>query len=321
MNNSLHPRLNHFLMRKWPFLALPIALLFASCATQSVYLQSITVDGPQAQPPLFITRDNTPGDFRVAPRFAVNARQTLVGRSNGHFKVNSQGVYQVDTINANGAVRYYERDGVNTNIFQGRNFSWDATRWDASVECEYIATPMLSLVGGVSYSSAASQDFLGANLGVGFFFEGKNLAVRVDIGAHAATTAYDVQYVVTQLPFWPGSRDTEVFFRHEKGKNSHVNAYGAFTLNSKVTDWPLQFFVQAAINRQTIAEFDTQVSNAPGATVLQSVSYFILSPGVYFDLSSKSRVLMGMNLRDETQLLEADPGVLLTSFVQFEFVL
>lgn len=302
--------------------AILFLLVASGCATQSVYLQSLSVHGPQSQTPLFITKDNTPGEFRIAPRFSLNDKTPIIGRATGHSNVNAAGVYQVDTVNQNGVVRYFQRSGVNTKPFEGRNFRWEPTKFSASVDFEYLAVSQIAFVGGLNYSAGSSQRFVAANAGVGFLFEGKNIATRVDLGAHWNSVLYDVDYVVTTTPIAAGPNETEVAFFHESGRQSHVNAYGAFTINSKAAGWPLQFFAQFAINRQTLVKIDTQPANVNHeSTVLSSGSFFIITPGLYFDLSPSSRVLVGLQLRDETELLEAHPGVLVSPFLQFEFAL
>lgn len=305
----------------FPALSAVLFLLVVSgCATQSVYLQTLSVHGPQSQPPLFVTKDNAVGEFRIAPRFSMNDKTPLTGRATGHSNVNSSGVYQVDTVNQNGVIRYFQRNGVNTKTFEGRNFRWEPTKFMASVDFEYLAVPQITFVGGVNYSTGSSQRFVGANAGVGFLFEGKNIATRVDVGAHWNTVLYDVDYIVTTTPLSFGPKETEVAFFHDNGRASHMNAYGAFTINSKAAGWPVQFFAQFAINRQTVVNIDNQPANiSHESTVLSSVSFFIITPGVYFDLSPGSRCLVGLQLRDETELLVADPGVLVSPFVQFEF--
>ena len=80
----------------------------------------------------------------------------------------------------------------------------------------------------------------------------------------------------------------------------------------------MQAFTQMTINRQTLVSLTQKAAFSDESTVLESVSYFIVTPGLYVDLTPKSRVLLGVHLRDETELLTADPGVLLTPFLQFE---
>ncbi len=303
------------------FTAILCSSLVTGCTTRSVYLQDVHLDGPQVDPPLFITKGDSAGDFRIVPRISINDKTPLVGRATGHSNVNTRGVYQVDTVNTGGVVTYVERNGVNTKTFEGRNFRWEPMKFNASINFDYMVTNHFALVGGAQYSSGPSQSYLGANAGIGFSFEGNNVSTRVDLGAHLSTVTYDAHYVVTNTPFSFNSAETEVRFYHETGKDSHVNAYGAFTINTNAPGWPVQVFTQFAINRQTVVQLTQQSidSKLDNAEALESVSFFIITPGLYFDLSPKSRVLVGVQLRDETALLEAQPGVLVSPFVQFEF--
>ncbi len=302
----------------FPLLLTLISLLFGGCASQSVYLQQISVDGPQVQAPLFITNDNKPGEIRVTPRIGINLGQRLAGRALGHSKVNADGIYKVDTVNTNGTIQYFEPDGVNSKTFEGNNFSWLPTKVSASVAVEYVAAKSIAFVGGLSYGANSPENYWGGEAGVGFFFESRHFGVRIDLGAHFSTNRYAVDYVVTDSPFTFETRRKQVAFYHEEGKKSHVTSYAAFTVNTKVPGWPVQAFTQMTINRQTLVSLTQKAAFSDESTVLESVSYFIVTPGLYVDLTPKSRVLLGVHLRDETELLTADPGVLLTPFLQFE---
>ncbi len=300
------------------FSAIFFLLVVSGCATQSVYLQNLSVQGPQSQPPLFITKDNTVGEFRIAPRFSLNDKTPITGRATGHTNVTASGAYQVDTVNQNGITKYIQRNGVNTKTFEGRNFRWEETKFTASVDFEYLAMPQIAFVGGINYSAGTPQNFIGANAGVGFLFEGKNIATRVDLGAHWNSILYNVDYVVTATSIASGPTETEVVFFHDNGRASHINAHGAFTINSKAPTWPVQFFAQFAISRQSVVHINVDMFNRE-STALSSLSFFIITPGIYFDLSPGSRCLVGLHLRDETELLVGDPGLLVSPFVQFEF--
>ncbi|MBI5472069.1 MAG: hypothetical protein HY961_06955 [Ignavibacteriae bacterium] len=295
-----------------------ISLVFAGCASQSVYLQQISVDGPQVQAPLFITNANKPGEIRIAPRIGINLGQVLAGRALGHSKVNADGIYKVDTVIANGARSYFEPDGANTKPFEGNNFSWLPTKVNVSLAVDYVWVKNISFVGGLSYGASASESYWGGEAGVGFFFESRNFGVRIDLGAHISTNSYAVDYVVMDPPFTFETRRKQVAFYHDEGKETDVTSYAAFTANTKIPSWPVQLFTQATINRQTLVHLKQKASFSDESTVLSSVSYFIVTPGLYFDFSSRSRMLLGVHLRDETELLGAHPGVLVTPFVQLE---
>jgi hypothetical protein len=290
------------------------ALLLASCASQSVYVQQLRTDGTQVKPPLFMTDNPKEGDVRLVPKVAVGIPQKLVGRTPGHSNVNDNGVYQVDTVGSN---EFIERAGVNKHTFQGRNFHWEPPRVTASLDFEYFVTKTFSIVAGANYASSSSRSFLGAAAGVGFSFESKNLGIRVDLGAHWSSVAYDVDYGVATKQF--GQTDSRVEFFHETGKSSYLNSYGAFTINTKINTWALQGFLQLGINRLTLVDMTRRTSITDNAVVLQSASFFIVTPGFFVEVASGTRIVAGVHLSDETELLEADPGVLVVPFLQFEF--
>jgi hypothetical protein len=282
-----------------------------------VYLQQLRSDGTHVKPPLFMTRNPNEGDLRIVPKIAIGSAQTLVGRTHGHSNVNSLGFFQVETVVENGITKYFERDSVNKYSFQGRNFSWQPPKVTSSLDVEYFVTRTFSVVGSANYSSSSSRGFLGIAAGVGFSFESRNLGVRIDLGGHWSSVSYDVDYAIaTKVAGQPGR---QVEFFHESGKSSYLNSYGAFTINTKINSWPIQAFLQLGINRQTLVDIERQTTISARSLVLQSSSFFILTPGFFLDLTRQTRIVAGVHLSDETELLEADPGVLVVPFVQFEF--
>lgn len=298
--------------------AISSALVFISCASQTVFLQKLTVEGPQAKPPLFITHDNEQGELRIVPKVSVGNSQTLIGRADGHSLVHGSGAYIVDTVMVNGLPRHFERQGVNTIPFPGRNFRWEPPKVSLSLTADYMIASNIAVVFGASYSSGTSRNYGGGLGGVAFMFESKNLGARVDLGAQITSVSYDVSYVAIPPPHSISSRDREVEFFHDRGNTLYANAYGAFTLNTRVPGWPLQGVLQLAISRQTLVEIDRRSSVAEEAVVLQSNSFFILTPGVSITVARGVRLVGGVHLGDETELLEAHPGVLLVPFLQLE---
>lgn len=302
-------------------LAVLPACLLTSCTAHSVFLQELQTEGPQSKPPLYITNNSKAGDLRIVPKISYSNSQKIIGRTQGHSNVTLDGTYRVDTVSTGGVVKYMEREGVNTHLFSGRNFVWDAPDVTASLSAEYLVTDQISFVLGGNYSSRRSEQYFGAIAGAGFLFEGKNIAARIDIGAQWTTAKYDVHYVVTTPPFSFVSREMEVEFFHDKGKETFVNSYTAVTFNSKVQAWPVQGFLQLAINRQTLVFLERRAKIADRSSVLQSGSFFFVTPGLYLDISPKTRIVAGLHLGDETELLEGEPGVVLVPFLQFEFTL
>jgi hypothetical protein len=295
---------------------LTIALFAVGCAEHTVYLQDVHVEAPYASPPLFLSQENAEGDVRVAPRVSVTSGQKLGGRINGHSKVNDRGVYQLDTIPSGGGFKYIERVGVNKKEFQGRNFRWEPTNVNASLQVEYATSKRIALVGGFDFSSGSSQSYLGANLGMGFLFQSKSIGGRFDFGVQFASGKYYVDYVVATSR--TGFEDAEVQFFTKEAKEMHAGYYSSFTFNTRF-EGGVEAFLQLAINRQNLLDFSAGTMLVADYTVAQSASFFTITPGVVVSLSPSTRVMTGVRLGDETALLDADRGVLLAPFVQVEF--
>jgi hypothetical protein len=295
---------------------LTIALFAVGCAEHTVYLQDVRVEAPYASPPLFLSQENVEGEVRIAPRVSVTSGQKLGGRIEGHSRVNDRGAYQIDTVRNGGSVRYFERVGANSYSFQGKNFSWEPTNVNASLQFEYATSKRIALVGGVDFSSTSGQSYLGANLGLGFLFQSRTIGGRFDFGVQFTSGKYSVEYVVATSR--SGFEDAEVQFLTKEAKEMHAGYYSSFTFNTRF-DGGVEAFLQLAINRQNLLDFSAGTTLVSDYTVAQSASFFTITPGVVVSLSPSTRVMTGIRLGDETALLDADRGVLLAPFVQFEF--
>lgn len=292
------------------------ALAAIGCAQHTVYLQDVQVEAPYVAPPLFLSQENAEGELRIAPRVSVTSGQKLRGRIDGHSKVNDRGVYQIDTVVSGNTVRYIERVGANKKTFQGRNFFWEPTNVSASLQFEYATSKRIALVGGVDFSSTSGQHYLGAGFGAGFLFQSRTIGGRFDLGVQFTSGKYKVEYVVATSR--TGYQEAEVQFLTKEGKEMQAGYYSSFTFNTRF-DGGVEAFLQLAINRQNLVDFSAGTSLVADYTVAQSASFFTITPGVVVSLSPSTRVLTGIRLGDETALLDADRGVLLAPFVQFEF--
>ncbi len=304
-----------------PLLIVFPPLMVLGCATQSVYLQNIQIEGPLSVPPLFVVDEGEEkiGAFRLSVGASVAPDQRIEGRADGHSKVNAAGVYQVDTVVNGGDVRFIERNGVNTHDFEGTNFRWTLAPLTVSLQGDYRMARSVSVVGGLHYSRRTTQSFLAATLGVGFSYRSENIGVRIDLGGAWTSVRYDVEYVVTTTPFSFSGPETFVQFFRDQGNSGNINVYGTLLLNTRYPNWPFQLFVQLAIYRQTVADLERRTSYDINAVVLQHNSFFTVTPGFSFTLSRASRLLLGIRLTDETALLVGEPGVLLAPFAQVEF--
>src|SRR4030042_1733567 len=153
--------------KPWPILM--VAIFVASCANvnqttvQKIYVQAVQLEGPVNQVPVHITRDSKPHQWRIVPRVDIVNARTFDGQIEGHTGVNSQGVFQVDTVRDNGGniVGFQEPSGVNSRGFRGRNLEWKLPGVNASLDFDYTLSKDFSVVFGFNYALVGQKDFWG----------------------------------------------------------------------------------------------------------------------------------------------------------------
>ena len=302
---------------------LAVLNVFGCTTTPLVYLQSATIEGPLTVPPLFVTENENEqvGSFRLKVGASAAPAQKIEGRADGHSKVNAAGVFEVDTVIRNGERYLIERPGANTHTFEGTNFRWTLAPLTVSIEADFLIARGMSLVGGLHCSKQASQTYLAGTLGVGSGFRSRNLGFRFDVGAAWTSVSHKVEYILAaeRGPLL-GPRETYILFLESQGTSGHMNVYGGFTLNTRYPNWPIQVFVQLAIYRQTVDDLQRRTSFGD-AVVLQSNSFFTVTPGISIPLSPNAKLLLGLRLTDETSLIVGEPGMLLAPFAHVAFEL
>jgi hypothetical protein len=290
---------------EYPFLTVVfIALsLFGCSITQEVYLQEVEVKGPVFQPPVFIADSTESGQFRLAPHISFGRNRTFRGSVEGHTRVNSSGVYQLDTTYAANEVTLRETPGANVHDYSGQNLRWDTPEVMVGVQGDLALTRIISVTFGGVYSAMGSEGFLGGSVGLGFHTVNATLATRIDGGIHWTPTAYDaLTVVVTNVSaFGNSSQDVAVF--HDIGTDANMGFYGALTLNTRREDWPLNVFLNLAVSRQRLTHYEPHTSVFPApfvysftikdARTSSSATFVSLTPGVYLTMTGGHRVLLG----------------------------
>ena len=314
-------------------------LLLISCTTtnQTLYLQEIEISGPINQAPIHITDSiETPSVF-ISPRFSVNTQKEFTASTGGHSMVNTNGVFQVDTsFFGDGTVKYTEAPGKNIHQFEDQNLNWNVSTFTAGIDFDFMLTRNFALFGGVNYSSQQSGGVWGGNAGLGLFGNGKNVSFRFDAGVHIQTMKYDaytVADVQTESTF--GGSDEYVVFYHDIDKSTYFDPFINFTINSFNRDWLLNFFINAGYSIQSLYDFGPQTPDTryynflflfpTGVVTTQdfrgtnTAGFFNFTPGIYFNLSENSRVLLGVRFYFETQLENPSTSTFILPMLQADF--
>ncbi len=326
------------------FLLLFPAALLAGCVTEeyTLYLQDVNVSGPISQPPVHVTSNKKAGSLSVTPHIAINTNKghTVAGRIDGHSPVDVSGVYRVDTLfSSDHTISFRERAGANNYSFIGNNLLWTLLDATFGVDVDYAISKHVALSFAANYSSADGIGLWGYGAGLGFFSESDKSAIRFDAGIQVQTLAYEAHTVVVTktTPWFSSDTEERVGFYRDKGTSSPLDFYASLTFNTKYEGWSPNIFAQVAVSRQALASFkpaapETAPISLPPFIYLPEVivhdargkfssTVFVITPGVYFELSPSARLLAGAHIDIQTDITDSSPGTIILPLLELEFSL
>lgn len=310
-----------------PFALFILAFSLFGCATDVLYLQDVSIKGPASQPPVHITNGNMEKKLRISPHISFDAgrNRTLAGQLDGHSPVDANGIYRVDTIiNSNNTISFRE-NAANTMPFTGRNLHWTTPSTSFGVDVDYTMSNHWALSVGTSYSTIEGNGLWGYRAGLGLYHENPTTAIRVDVGAQWQELLYNASTVVVTSGYAVG-------FFHDKGKSMPMDLYGAFTFNTRREDWFTNIFAQIAFSKQSLAKFKPTIVEPvlfpfPPLAVVHderatfSSTFFVITPGVYFNIDPTVRILIGVRINHQTQINESSPDTMVLPFFQLDWML
>ena len=328
----------HYLIKDL-FIAL-ICLLIVSCAKEDIvktfYLQDVEVTGPVNLAPVHITDTSDVPVFTISPRFSYNTQKQVQGTVDGHTQVNAQGKFEYETIfNQDGTVTYREVSGANVYDYKGRNLTWNTSSLTAGFDVDMKLTHHFALFGGLNYSVQNNQSLWGYIAGLGFFSYKNGMGIRIDGGLHIQSIYYDANTLVSVT----GDKNY-LLFLHDKDKASHVDPFVNFTFNTAYKDWAANIFINAGFTGQTLSDFEPEDPDPdfylPVPPYLLPVninrnvivndlrgesfaSFVHITPGIYFNVTEESRILIGSRFYFETQIENADKTIFIIPFAQVDF--
>lgn len=317
--------------------ALVFAIIFFSCTTvKTLYLQDVEVTGPINQSPVHITDSTKTPSVTLSMRFSYNPEKEIKATTDGTPMVNAQGFYQVDTtFNSGGTITYTKTPGVNRYPYPGQNLTWDFATVTAGVDFDFKLTRNFALFAGVNYAGGNNKSLWGGTGGLGFFGINNGIAFRLDLGLQIQSMAYDAFTIaeISETSFL-GSTDEYVLFYHDIDESTHFDPFVNFTFNTAKKDWVVNIFFNTGYSIQTLLDFEpktidvvwfpfppffyneTIISDFRGET---TAGYFHFTPGVYFNLSEQSRIVLGARFFFETQLVEASKNLFIIPMMQVDF--
>ena len=283
-------------------------LFLSSCTVKdTIYLQDVNVRGPVNQPPIHVNDNANGGDVSLNVHASGGNRQLVEGHVDGSGSPNKY------------ATRYM-------------NLSWNLPKSYFGTDVDLTLSRGIALTLGFNYSTLEEESFLGGHAGLGLLFHGEAVSGRFDAGVHWQTLKYDAATVVERqvTSLFSSSSSTDTFYFHDIGNSTLFDYYFSLTLNSKKHDWPLNFFAQIAISKQSLTNFQpsTQVEYGLFETHIivdtrakSSATFLMITPGIYVNVGSSTRLLAGVRVAKETEIILGSPDIILMPLLQFDLKL
>lgn len=280
-------------------------VLGAGCGTVTdiVYLQNVEVSGPVIHPPVTINDNAGEGEFRVSPRISLGTQQTIRGHVAGPEKY----------------VTRYD------------NLAWNVPDASFAFDADLTVSEKVALGFGMTMSGRGGENYGGGHAGLGILFAGDDVAGRFDLGIHLQSLGYDAATVVERHSVFLFVSSSDTFYFHDRGTALLVDYYLSLTVNSTSHRGPVNFFGQLALSRQSLTNFypHTVVDPLSGAILgltyinvdtraSSSATFLSLTPGLFFRLGNSTRLVLGVHLSKELEIIGASPDVLVTPMVKFD---
>lgn len=316
-------------------LLLIVSIVFSGCSRiieQAVYVQDIHVYGPLQTPPMAIIDTLSIGNIVISPKLFINPSNSFKGNIY-HSKVNSEGIYKLDTLHENGIINYKESES-NDLDYTGDNFNWTIPAYSGALDVQLPLNNRANLNLGISYTSYKYYDLMGGSIGFSFFKYTENLSTSLSIGIHAQEMYYEASSVVktTIQTLWSGEKHTDIFLYQDASKDFAVNFYATFMLNYFYKEQGLGFNFPFSFFTQTTFDFEpntynryyhlTQPLNSDyNAKVSHFGSFVSISPGLYTYIAEKTRLAANFNIVYELGKLGSDnKGTMLFPVLKLDFL-
>jgi hypothetical protein len=321
-----------------------ITILFSACGGTStttittIYQQEGNASGPINQAPIHVTEEAQTPWFTVSPRFSYKSAQQVSASMEGHTPVNSEGIFQVDTIfHNNGTISFQETPGANTYEYVGRNLIWDVATFTGGIDFDARFTKSFAAFAGFNYSSGNSKNVWGGNLGLAFLIAKSNLGLRLDAGVKIQSIAYDA-YTVEVIKTSSSSGTYEyVVFYHDLGQATQWDPFINFTFNTTPKNWFVNFFLNAGFSQQTLIGFTPETKDeehyhdygifgydyhheiVEDKRGKSTASYISLTPGLFFRIGKSGRILLGVRFYFDNGLDDATESIYILPMLQADF--
>lgn len=304
-------------IRSSHLLVVLVGFIFSGCTITN--LQRVAVDAPAVQHPVRITDAPQRGQLVTRGFLSYNQDPLQLTQIDQHTEVNARGVYEVEAIE--GESGFIERAGVNVFPFRGDNFEWQVPAWQGGMEMEFPFSGGMAVTGGLGFSEMGSSYQMSQSLGLGFLFDSQTWGSRLDFNLNFQQSHFDVEAVRGRDKFNREDSDRRVTFLSFDDTDRYTNPSVGFTMNSKRNEWPVNYYFNYTLGRQTFYDVKNEFlfeSGVEGFDFRYSESYNALTAGIYSNVADHGRMLLGLRWMKFTD--ERNQLALFKFFVQYDIV-
>ncbi len=280
-------------------LPLLLGIILQACGftSDTLYLQEAEVYGPINQPPVSFMNDSNDKTFSFSPKIYLNGTKKLKGQVSGHSKVNSAGIFAVDSsLDDSGYMIFKEKKTDNKFDFEGQNLTWHTPDYLVGFDLDYYMTSKFILSGGLTLSEVDNSNLFGWRLGVGLGGITNNVGIRFDAGLVWQEYEYSAQTVVVRDTWsFAGSSEDLVYYFDDRGKTTNLNHYVSINFHYSNREAVLNPFISFAYSKQKILDFEPHSARQEEFPIYgyntidlrgdADVSYLVITPGAYFHVN------------------------------------
>jgi hypothetical protein len=297
----------------WTALAIILALAFFGCVSSEQYtLNEVSLSGPAAETPLYVTIDPQPGTVQLVPRVAFDIHK----RFEGSLVPSPQVIGQPSAIT---------RSSGGTN-----NLTWALPRSEYGLDLRYTASENLDFIVGGTFASADGNQFGNLRLGVGAFTVRNNAAIRFDVGVQLSSVRYRSRSTVTTEVDYLWGRSQYVSYFDDTGSEQTFGALLGLTFNTAYRQSPVNGFLHVGVAWQPLLNYRPIVADSilgggdnhtPVGNINSTSAILSFAGGLALEMGSGNRLLAGVRALNPLGIDALDPSPLWQPFVQIVFTL
>lgn len=295
----------------WTPSAIVLALAFVGCVSSEQYtLNEVSLSGPAAETPLYVTIDPQPGTVQLIPRVAFDIHK----RFEGSILPSPQviGLPSTTTRSSGGS----------------NNLTWVLPRSEYGLDLRYTASEHLDFVMGGTFASTDGDQFGNLRLGVGVFNVHNNAAIRFDVGVQFNSVRYRSRSTVTTEVDYLWGKSTYVSNFDDTGSEQTFGALMGLTFNTAHRESPVNGFLHVGVAWQPLLNYRPMVADsilgggdnhAPAGNINSTSAVLSFAAGLALEMGGGNRLLTGVRALNPLGIDGLDPSPLWQPFVQLVF--